>query len=307
MPSNACAILRSSLFAAALPLGGQASTRKRRTKEAEMPDTIDPIPPRGPVPTPSAAALKAEAESLSELLRLRTLPFGMKLFEDAADMDAIPGLRRPGDGLNFTTCQLVTQVRTAGFTLGIVRDNLRPGASCGANIGLEPVPERLASGEQMTGVWFGNREAAQAHQAQMPRVPSGRWSGLAASPLRSSRLDPPDICLFYATPGQMILFVNGLQYHSYKRYAFSITGESACADSWGQALATRETSLSIPCYAERRYGGVADDELLMACPPDEFLRGVDGLRALSKNGLRYPYPPYGAFADPAAGMSRSYG
>src|SRR3546814_4519240 len=56
---------------------------------------------------------------------------------------------------------------------------------------------------------------------------------------------------------------------------------------------------SIPCYAERRYGGVADDELLMACPPDEFVRGVEGLQALAKNGLRYPYPPYGAFADPS--------
>ena len=37
--------------------------------------------------------------------------------------------------------------------------------------------------------------------------------------------------------------------------------ESACADSWGHALKTREVSLSIPCYAERRYGGVADDEI----------------------------------------------
>ena len=272
-----------------------------------MPDTLDPIPPREPVPTPTGAELKDTAEALSELLRLRTLPFGMKLFEDVAEMHAIPGLRKPGEGRGFTTCQLVTQVRTAGFTLGIVRDNLRPNASCGANIGLEPVPEKLSSGENMTGVWFENREAAAAHQAQMPRVAAGRYSGLAASPLRTGRLDPPDVCLFYATPGQMILFINGLQYRSYRRYDFQVTGESACADSWGRALSTRETSLSIPCYAERRYGGVADDELLMACPPDEFVRGVDGLKSLAKNGLRYPYPPYGAFADPSAGMSKSYG
>ena len=47
--------------------------------------------------------------------------------------------------------------------------------------------------------------------------------------------------------------------------------------------------------------------MLMACPPDEFLRGVEGMKGLSKNGLRYPYPPFGAFADPAIGMSKSYG
>ena len=259
------------------------------------------------VEKPSVEMIRDAAAQLIELVKLRTFPFGMKLFADADEMRAIPGLRTPTDGKFFTTCQLVTQVRTAGFTLGIVQENLRAGSACGANIGLEPVPENLKSGEKMNGVWFGNKKAAAAHQRQMPRVKAGHYSGLAASPLRSCRLDPPDICLFYASPGQMILFINGLQYHDYRRYDFTITGESACADSWGRALSTRETSLALPCYAERRYGGVADDELLMACPPDEFVRGVEGLKLLSKNGLRYPYPPYSAFADPADGMSKSYG
>jgi uncharacterized protein (DUF169 family) len=104
----------------------------------------------------------------------------------------------------------------------------------------------------------------------------------------------------------MILFINGLQYRSYRRYDFSITGESACADSWGRALKTREVCLSLPCYAERRYGGVADDELLMALPPAELARGVEGLQGLAKSGLRYPIMPYGPQMDPAEGMGRSY-
>ena len=53
--------------------------------------------------------------------------------------------------------------------------------------------------------------------------------------------------------------------------------------------------------------GVADDELLMACPPDEFLRAIEGMGHLGKNGLRYPFPPYGAAMDPAFGMAKSYG
>ena len=50
----------------------------------------------------------------------------------------------------------------------------------------------------------------------------------------------------------------------------------------------------------------ADDELLMACPPDELLRAVEGMGHLGKNGLRYPFPPYGAVMDPALGMAKSY-
>lgn len=249
----------------------------------------------------------AEAtEKLNELLRVRTLAIGMKLFEDPAALDGIKGLRRPTEGHRFTMCQMVTQARWYGFTLGITVDNTR-GGNCGGVVGLNYPGDGMLSGDHMNGVWFGNKEAAAAHQAQMPRVPHGRFNALVAAPLRSARLDPPDICLFYGTPGQMILFINGLQYHRYKRYDFTVTGESACADSWGRALSTRQTSLSLPCFAERRYGGVAEDELLMACPPDEYLRGIEGMGHLSRNGLRYPFPPYGAAIDPAAGMAKSYG
>ena len=68
---------------------------------------------------PPAVEIKAAAEGLVDLIKLRTFPFGMKLFEDSDEMLAIKGLRTPSDGKFFTTCQLVTQVRTAGFTLGL--------------------------------------------------------------------------------------------------------------------------------------------------------------------------------------------
>jgi uncharacterized protein (DUF169 family) len=251
---------------------------------------------------PELAGLGAR---LTELLRLRTLPIGMKLFTDPAAFEAVPGLRRPPAGKRFSTCQLVTQARMAGFTLGITHDNVPEFSNCGGVIGLNEPSELYLSGRKMEGVWFENREASAAHQAEMPRVAPGHH-GLIVSPLRSARLDPPDICLFYANPAQMILFINGLQWRNYRRYDFSVTGETACADSWGRALRDRTVSLSIPCYAERRYGGVADDEMLMALPPADLARGVAGLEGLSKGGLRYPIMPYGPQADPAEGMARSY-
>lgn len=253
-----------------------------------------------------ADELKALAAKLQDLLKLRTLPIGMKQFERIEDMEKIQGLRRPKPGRFHTTCQLVTQARIAGFTLGITAENVRPQSNCGGVMGIDLPDAATLAGERMDGVWFQNREAAHAHQQQMPRQEHGKYVGTVVSPLRSGRLDPPDIVLFYGTPGQIILFVNGLQWKRYRRYDMSITGESACADSWGKALKTRDTSISIPCYAERRYGGVADDELLIATPPHEFARGVEGLEGIGRVGLRYPIPPYGAQMDPSEGMSVSY-
>ncbi|MDA8050281.1 MAG: DUF169 domain-containing protein [Rhodospirillales bacterium] len=255
----------------------------------------------------SAAALKDLAGELAGLLKLRSLPIGMKLFAEREALLAVPGLRLSANGRRFTTCQLVTNARLGGQTIGIIAASVLPFTGCASVIGLAEPDRRLASGETMTGVWFENREAAQAHQEEMPRVAPGRWQGLAASPLRTARLDPPDIVLFYANPAQMILFINGLQWRTYRRIGFSVTGETACADSWGRALATGEISLSIPCYAERRYGGVADDELAIALPPAEFEIGIEGLKGLDKAGLRYPILPYSTGNDPSAGLAKSYG
>ena len=135
----------------------------------------------------------------------------------------------------------------------------------------------------------------------------GDYEALAVSPLTSGRIDNPDICLIYGTPGQMITFVNGLQYRNYRKYTFTCVGESACADSWGNALKTGEPSLSIPCYAERKFGGVQDDEMLMAIPPSCLPGVVAGLEALSRNGLRYPIPSHGIQKSPLDSIQTSYG
>ena len=58
--------------------------------------------------------------------------------------------------------------------------------------------------------------------------------------------------------------------------------------------------------AERRYGGVPDDEMLMALPPKYLPSAIEGLKALSKNGIRYPIPPYGVQMDVRAGLAASY-
>jgi uncharacterized protein (DUF169 family) len=258
------------------------------------------------VETPGAERLRELCIELGRLLRPRTDPIGLKLFEDQKEMMEIPGVRLQVGGRRVTTCQLVSQSRMAGYTLGIVGDSLVGNSTCSDVIGLAAASEEHLSGQRMTGVWFGNSEAARQHQIQMPRVPKGRYRCLVASPVSRGRLDPPDIILLYANPAQMILFINGLQRNSYRRIEMSITGESACADSWGRALATRSSSLAIPCFAERRFGGVADDELLFALTPADFAEGIKGLNELSRVGLRYPIVPYGISADPAEGLGASY-
>lgn len=261
------------------------------------------IPVDTPVDIDGHVDLVRAVADLQRLLRLRTTPIGMKLFTTVAEMEAIPKIRRPH--AVHTTDQIVGQAARNGWTVGITVDDL-VGAQCSTVIGLSERSEQWLSGRQMTGVWYSTPDDAAAHQAAMDVVPFGTYTAMAVSPLTSGRLTPPDICLIYATPAQMILFINGLQWAGYRKLEWGCVGESSCADSWGRALATGEPSLSIPCFAERRYGGVMEDELLMAIPPGYLPKVIAGLEALAANGLRYPIAPYGVQQDARAGMGVSY-
>lgn len=248
--------------------------------------------------------LVAIAVALERVLKLRNPPFAMQLFERAADMEAIPRIRRPRNV--HTLDQVVAQAARLGWTVGITADNL-VGAQCRAVVGLgNQKSAEWMTGKHTVGVWHGDLESAAGRQAALTCVPDGKYEALVVSPLAAGRLANPDIALFYATPGAMMYFINGLQYTGYQRFDWSVVGETACADSWGRALSTRQPSLSIPCFAERRYGGVLDDEMLMAAPPEVLLKAVQGMEHLAKNGLRYPFPQYGIQMDVREGMARSY-
>ena len=257
--------------------------------------------------TPQALAQLSSA--LESVLKLRVPPIGMKLLESEAMLEAIPRVRRPK--AVHTMDQIVAQATRLGWTVGITSEDL-VGDQCRFVVGLGQDDPAWHTGQHMTGVWFATVEDATRHQAAMHRVPQGQYRALAVAPLHKwsgraeDALGQPDIALFYATPGAMMYFINGLQWSGYRNFQWGVVGESSCADSWGRALKTREPSLSIPCYAERRYGGVLDDEMLMALTSADIAKALDGMQALAKNGLRYPFPQYGIQMDARAGLGVSY-
>ena len=149
-------------------------------------------------------------------------------------MEAIPSIRRPKSV--HTLDQVVAQASRLGWTVGITAEDL-VGAQCRAVVGLGSAKdEDWRSGKHMTGVWFSTLEDAQRPPGGDALRAGRRYEALAVAPLASGRLDPPDIALFYATPGAMMYFINGLQWSGYKSFDWSVVGESACADSWGRAL-----------------------------------------------------------------------
>src|SRR5208282_1015859 len=108
-----------------------------------------------------SADIRETASQLESLLKLRAVPFGMKLFERRADMEAIDRIRRPKSV--HTLDQIVGQAARLGWTVGITADDL-VGAQCRAVVGLgRAKTDEWKSGKHMTGVWFSTLEDAGAH------------------------------------------------------------------------------------------------------------------------------------------------
>ena len=144
----------------------------------------------------SSFDFKELVAALNRLLRLRTTPIGMRLFASRDEMEAIPRIRRP-DAIH-TTDQIVGMAARNNWTVGITAEDL-VGDQCKTVIGMHPRDEQWLSGERMRGVWYAESADASAHQQAMDVVPFGQYAAMAVSPLTSGRLNPPDICLIYAT------------------------------------------------------------------------------------------------------------
>lgn len=241
---------------------------------------------------------------LDSCVRFKTTPIGLKRFKTESEMLQIPKVRRV-KGRIHTICQYAGMAFRLNHTVGFTRDQIF-GTQCQPVLGMHERTEHFLEGEQFVGVWYETIDDTRKHQAYMKCADFGDYEAAAFAPLVNGRLDPPEVCLIYLNPGQMIYFINGLQYRSYEPLEASVVGESSCSDTWGNALRTGKPSLSLNCFAERRYGGVLDEELLIALRPEDLIKAVDGMEQLSRNGLRYPYAPYGLQMDCTEGMGVSY-
>lgn len=149
-------------------------------------------------------------------------------------------------------------------------------------------------------------EDARKHQKAMRRIPQGKFKAFAIATLFQERIEQPDMIIVYGTPAQMIRLIAGIQWENYERLQFFSVGESACTDFIGECYHSQKPSLTIPCFGERRFGGVQEEELVIAIPPQAIDKILKGLEATQKSGLRYPIPYYGCQVDPRAGMPQKY-
>lgn len=241
-------------------------------------------------------------QELEKVLRLKTFPIAYKKLDKASELDSIKKVRR----LNryFTFCQLPGLVRYRGWTVGVTdKDNMN--SRCTRLHGLADATEESKGEEsaRLSTTWFASPEQAMKQQQDYLRIPKGE--AIVMAPLASGKFDPDEV-LIYGNPAQLMMALCGLQRIEYEQFHFTFIGEGACNDSLGKCYNTGKPSLAIPCFGERRFGEVLDDEIVLALPPHLVETVLDGLGKLAAVGLRLPIPIHGAEGDPQQALAAAY-
>jgi uncharacterized protein (DUF169 family) len=230
------------------------------------------------------------AEKLDSYLRLRTFPLAFKLFTSADDLNKVKGMRR----LDYKPrmCQMLTLARVHGWTLGATADEFGSPV-CASIIGLIEPPKELMEGKTLAGIMYKTARDARKHEKVVPRLPVGKYQAVAIAPLKNNKFKP-DIVLVYGNPAQIFMLAAALQWQDFETLAGNCVGESSCADAIVRCYLSGKPSIALPSYAERRYGQAQEDEMVMALPAASISKALLGLKGLSKGGIRYPIPSWGA-------------
>lgn len=248
----------------------------------------------------SVEELANYSSDVISLIKLKRIPVGMKFFDKEEDAILVPRIRFCKS--KHTVCQLIAQSVQLGWTVGMKR-GMSSIRYCGTINGMYEKNDFFKSGEMINGIWHNNAKAAAAHNADL--ICMDQKEAIVVSPLSAGRV-LPDVVLIYGTPGQVFMLMCGLINEDYRAISFPFCGESTCSISWVRTAITGEPGMSTCCFAERKFGGVEDNEMLVTLTPPDFKKAIDGLKNLSKAGLRYPIHTYAVLTDAAEGMPQSY-
>lgn len=242
-------------------------------------------------------------EELVCTLKIKAAPTVLKRYDDEGALEKIEGLTRPRPGELHSFCQIMGMATRLNMTVGATWENILSSqclhACAMAN------HEDYKDLTNFNGVWVESDEEALKHQHSL-RYIEDQCEAIAVSPVVADAIEDPELVILYGSPQQIMFILNALQYKDFERSEATFVGETSCDDSWVRALIEKKPCWTIPCYGERRYGGVMDDELIICFPPEYIVKIIDGLHFLYGNGLKYPTPQYGINWDVRPGVGRVY-
>jgi uncharacterized protein (DUF169 family) len=240
---------------------------------------------------------QAAATQLKAAMRLKTEPFGVVFFKDAA---ALPEkARRPSRvfGKKVTICQGVTLARIYGWPVGLSQEDLIciPGMLV---FGFTPAADPILElGQLFCEVGFHPELGPALKEVEaLPRFEPQEIGAVYLCPLERLTLDP-DVVVVYGNPAQLMRLIQAITFSLGHRVTGEFGGKVECSQYLIGPYRTGEVRVVIPGAGDRIFSMTQDDEMVVSLPARLLEGALHGLKeAARKIGARYPVTVYQNFS-----------
>lgn len=229
--------------------------------------------------------------SIYNYLKIKSRILGIKLFESEVNTKI---QRRPRRKL--TICQIINASRLYGWSWNVLSEDVE------CILGAIALGLKNASFSDVKELFIrlgyvNDDESAKRFASSIPRIEKLN-RGFVIGPLESFDVEP-DLFIVYGNGAQMMRLIQAVVYAMEgERLSFSTSGDCGiCGDGIANAYNTKKPQLVIPCYGERRFGHVQDDELAMVIPVKYLEKILEGLEKTHNAGVRYPIPIAGVISE----------
>ncbi len=238
--------------------------------------------------------LDAFSDALDAYLRPQTFPLFVRFLKAG---EAVPEMaRRPSEALGHgvATCQAVGMARRYGWSLALFAEDVTCALSYVA-LGMDEPPAAFFEGHACLGMYTETLEAGAGTEAEVPRFEPSEFAGLVVAPLHRTNFEP-HLYVQYGNPAQVMRLVHAALWKGGGRVTTTASGRLDCADITVQTYRAGEPQVILPCYGDRVFGGVDDDEVAFAAPAGMVDEIAEGLAATHRVGVRYPIPKFLRYA-----------
>jgi uncharacterized protein (DUF169 family) len=234
----------------------------------------------------SLKELQELGKELHERLRLKTLPFGVKLIQKEGKISKRAVHPKKDLGYQLATCQAYAMTRRQGMTMvQLLEDMWCSEAVIG--FGLSGVPEFFAKGNTRFPQEVETLEVGRIWAEQFPRLEPHKYIGFISAPLKSINFRP-NVVIVYCDSAQLKMLTGSIIWKYGRGVQSDLVNMGACIYSVVPTMLTGKCNISVPCGGDRAYAMCQDDEIIFSAPSSELKNIVEGLRHLDKYNNRIP-------------------
>jgi uncharacterized protein (DUF169 family)/NAD-dependent dihydropyrimidine dehydrogenase PreA subunit len=233
-----------------------------------------------PLAEEEVATYLSYAETLEEILKLRSKPVAITLIPKGAPLPHIP---IPKMSLRY--CQALIMARRGITTLMPAQSHSCPdGASI---LGLGKVPRKLATGEIYAQLGkLASRKVAREMVAERPALPEESMQATLLTPLDKPVMTP-DVVAVIAPPETMMWLCMASTYYTGKRSSFQMSSYNAqCVETTLYPYITGEMNTSLGCYGCRAISDLGEEMMFIGIPLKKMPQLIEGLKLLGKKAIK---------------------